>query len=711
MSRSNSRETRRTPKDGTPGPWHWRWAGGVLVVVVLLGAVCATPVVDSDLWFHLAYARQMLSTGSLVSDHTAFSWTPADNAVIYCAWIAQLLLLGLHALGGLTAIFAFRYAVFAAVLGSWLGFAWRLRVLTHPITALAATLALLMSTGAVFIKPQLGSFALMTAVVLLCAWIQRQGGTAGRWVFAIPVLMVVWVNTHGGFVVGLLYLFAFAAGEQLNAWLAPSQALSPTVRRGLFLAVALSVAALFLTPYWARYPLQFFSVELPAIDLKAVRDYDSIFAATQRPLHFVEYGAAALLLLAAAWTPRLTRAEVDWRLVVTNVVFGGLYAYYVRLTFFWAPVLFVTVVTLLADRRGWLWPATTARARALGVATLAGTVALSAFAIRSQAATPVVGSWMGFGNGYWNPEEEADYLAEHFPVERLGNDYNSGGYLMWRLGPRSKVFMDARYFPYRSWFQEYLTLESGAGIESVLKKYPTDVWCVSLHLPRAVAWFRGSPDWTPAFYGASAAVFVRRGTALPGGRLQSGERLGDIRNLYQAIVVLAYAFDVRDLEGAERVVRGMEARFAGPMERPIVAGARTALDGLAAHGRGDHGTAVRLLSQIADAYKGAPAAALAESAIAESARLWQAGDDGAALQMAMAATRAAPQAPVALYNAGAIGWWTSRSGANAPAWRPQLEAFTRIAAPQGQALAAAVDAAIRMLNGQTAVRPFVLTPR
>ena len=677
---------------------------------MLMAVLCAKPIVDSDLWYHLGYARQMLATGSLVVDHTAFSWTPSDNVVIYCAWVAQLLLLELYDLGGLTALFGLRYVVFAAVLAAGLAYAYRTRTHSHPLVPLVATLTLLMSSGAFFIKPQLGSYVLMAAVVVLCAWVRFLGDRARHWVFALPVLMVVWVNTHGGFVIGLAYLGAVGAGELLNRYLSPSTALSPALRRRLLVAIGLCGLAVFVTPYGASYPLQFFSVELPAIDLKAVRDYDSIFAATQRPLRYVEYGAAALALLVALSAQRARRGATEWSLVVTNVLFAGLYAYYVRLTFFWAPIVFVSAVTLLADRPRWLWPAAAAKARAVAAAALVATVLLGAHAVRAEMATPVVGSWVGFGNGYWNPEEEADYIARHFPVERIGNDYNAGGYLLWRLGPKTKVFMDARYFPYRSWFQEYLTLETTAGIESLLRKYPADVWCVELLLPRTVAWFRSSPDWVPAFYGASAAVFVRRGTPLPGGGLQVGERLGGIRNLYQAIVVLAFAFDLADLDGAERVVRGMEARFTSDTERPIVAGARTALDGLQANARGDHQTALTLLGQIAGAYQGRPAAALAQSAIAESGRLWRAGDDGGALRTALLAVRFAPQSPVATYNAGAIGWWLQREASATPdrPWRSHLEAFLRASADDTGPMAAAVDAARAMLNGQPRTRPFVL---
>jgi hypothetical protein len=102
--------------------WPFMWAAaGAVILTTLVAILCAKPVIDSDLWYHMAYGRQILETGSLRLDHTAFSWTPSDNAVIYCAWIAQLLFLTLHDLAGLTGLFVLRYVVVAGAFGRCCG--------------------------------------------------------------------------------------------------------------------------------------------------------------------------------------------------------------------------------------------------------------------------------------------------------------------------------------------------------------------------------------------------------------------------------------------------------------------------------------------------------------------------------------------------------------------------------------------------------------
>jgi hypothetical protein len=73
----------------------WRIWLPVLVLVVVIGLRFAEPLQDGDLFWHMAYARQMLAHGTLRLDHAAFSWMPAQTDMIYCAWLAELILYAL----------------------------------------------------------------------------------------------------------------------------------------------------------------------------------------------------------------------------------------------------------------------------------------------------------------------------------------------------------------------------------------------------------------------------------------------------------------------------------------------------------------------------------------------------------------------------------------------------------------------------------------
>jgi hypothetical protein len=135
------------------------------------------------------------------------------------------------------------------------------------------------------------------------------------------------------------------------------------------------------------------------------------------------------------------------------------------------------------------------------------------------------------------------------------------------LWPETKVFIDPRYFPYRNWYMEYLDFFSGRNVSRFMRKYPCDVWCISLKTTRLLFRISRSPEWKLAFYGPCAAVFVRNDLRIPDDLEEVGEGVANIKNLEQAVRVLYFAKIVGDLETAKLILEGMQSRFRCPNQR------------------------------------------------------------------------------------------------------------------------------------------------
>lgn len=650
----------------------WLVAALVVAVAVFLATL---PVSDSDLWYHLAYARQMLQSGSLIADHSVFSVTPASNAIIYCAWVAQLTFHALYELAGLPAIFALRYVVLVGIVVSWIALAQHRGVLGSPWAwGLLVTGVWTMSDAAA-LKPQLWSVALLSLTVTVYTVWRQAPDTRRAWLALWPLGMLVWVNAHGGFVMGLLFQGCILAGEVVNLGMAAPRRLSQRNVRTVALALALSGVAVFATPYVWDYPLQFFSVTLPAEHLAAVRDYDSIFATEQRPLRYVERGGLLVVIGAAMLWSRRRRSRLDWATLLPVCAFGAAYAVLVRLTPFLAPVLVPLALDALAsssESAGRRQPHPALRPAIVTLLLL-----MSAYELRASADAMPAGSWRGLGNSYVNPEEEATYLATHYPDADIGNDYNTGGYLLFARWPRSRVFIDARYFPYIDWFSEYLQLESGVAGDTLLQRYPTDVWVVHLGLPHLLQRFRESPEWQTEFVGRSAAVFVRKGRSRAPGRTQFADGVTDIRNLQQALWLMTFALDIGRRDIAEAAVSGYATHHARSGDAPSLSRAQTLLSALDAHSRGDRRAAIDALRVVAPHFGGVANKALAESASAEAEALWRQSRWAEALQLETAALQAVPDSLYVRHNVAVMSWWveTRGLGGSGYAWRQEMQAL------------------------------------
>lgn len=719
-------EAQAVPDRSVPGPEPvfaplFAVAIGIAVCVTLLLRF-AQPVMSTDLWWQMAYGRYFVENATLVPDHTIFSWTPADGQHIYCAWTAEILLYWLYRLGGLPVLVVMRYLGLATLLAAIAAVAHQRQLLRHPLPWLVSLVALLMSVTACVAKPELFSFVFMILTVWVWTRIRASNDTARRWCYALPALMLLWVNSHGGFIFGLTFVGMMWIGEEMNALYNPEQALPCRVRRHLLVAAALCVLATLLTPYGWRYPL-YLMRELSGqsiAELKTVRAYDSPFAVRASGLHLLPCMLMAAATLLALALPMLRRKRCDWALTLTNLVFAWLYAQFLRTTFYWAPVFALSAVLLLAEHPRWAFPRSRLRRHIVGLSCLALALVLSALAVWQHATCNQWFRWLGFGVSYISPVEEAEFIKRNYPGRRLGNDYSGGGYLLWALAPETKVFIDPRYFPYKSWYRQYYDAVADVrDLEGFLRSYPCDLWCVLLPMRRTVSWFLESPEWSPVFYSASSAVFARRTAAAGPPTVRHGNGIDDIRSLPQALAVLSFALNVRDLEGAERIVAGMTHRFRSAARQGYVDRAQALLQGVRAYFQGDYEQAVRSLEK-------APASAtmhLVQAYQHLAADRWKEHKAEEALRFAAAALAVKPDYTLALYNAGVAEWYLCRSGnAEQPPsgpvdtavgkgrWRTNLRRFLARAEDTSGIPAKAVEIARAIVGETFDGRPPLLVP-
>jgi hypothetical protein len=112
------------------------------------------------------------------------------------------------------------------------------------------------------------------------------------------------------------------------------------------------------------------------------------------------------------------------------------------------------------------------------------------------------------------PSAAARMMKEGSWPGKLYNDYVWGGYLIWELWPKRKVFIDGRaevYYPTGAFDSEMRIHTAGAGFESELDRWEIDVVLTRKNGSLANAMAR-LPSWRKAFYGAIEEVYVRKGS-------------------------------------------------------------------------------------------------------------------------------------------------------------------------------------------------------
>ena len=522
--------------------------------ILLLGFVAlrfAEPIGDGDLFWQMQYGSQMLANGTLRTDHSLYSWMPASNTVIYCAWTGELLFLGLWKAFGMAGIFAARYAAILTVTGLLVLHARRCGMLVRPVTWLVIMITLLGSVVATLPKPEMLSLVLWNAL-MFCWFGALRSSNRLPWIYALPAIMLIWVNTHGGFLLAAPFL---AINMVAGFFLFPR-------REALHLAIATGLCAIatVVNPYGIHYPMQLLAFVLGG---EAHPDFarNNAFQPTWGPagmyFHLPELLAwMALGMLAVLWH----RSRERWALAVLFAAYVPLYLMYVRSTFL-LPAIFAYAVIYLA--RG------EQRAH-VSLTVLAALVFLflGGRALYQAAEYPTPGSWMGFGISDLQPVNEAEFLAQHHFGPRIYNTYNAGGYLLWRLFPRDRVMVDARSFPYTGWYDEvvqFTRANDSAQFRAFLTRHPANVALVDFQDDMSWRFFLATPGWRPAYYGPSAAVFVPANMAL--GPVQAAPALARLRNGNTATKVFYFAIAVGDYQTAWRVLEQMQGPLRGQVAK------------------------------------------------------------------------------------------------------------------------------------------------
>jgi len=215
--------------------------------------------VDPDLWGHVVFGQHMLHSGS-IPKVDIYSWTANGQPWINHEWVAEIILAVFFTAWGGSGILLLKMVIGLAAFAVCLrlgaqGLSWPARFVAWGFGALAVVE---ISYGFAA-RPQIFTALFLSLELLLLHQIH-----SGKrlWALALPVLFLVWINTHGGVLAGfgLLGLAAGATTIQL-AWnkgrsgiggIASSEPSGKRASRtilSLWLAVIAAGAALLCNPW------------------------------------------------------------------------------------------------------------------------------------------------------------------------------------------------------------------------------------------------------------------------------------------------------------------------------------------------------------------------------------------------------------------------------------------------------------------------------
>lgn len=477
----------------------------IAALAVLIIAQAVHGFTDPDFWWHYKTGEYIISSHS-IPRADFFSYPSAGRAWIAHEWLAESLIYGLMRLGGYgTALIAFAISPLIAVLALYR--LQRVEGVAANVSLATTALAALMMAPFTTVRPQVLSWACF-AVLTYALFAYRAGRIHRLW--ALPLLFALWANLHLSFAVGLGILALFIAAQAASQWLSSR---TINIRHPLVILVASTLAAcinpngprLLLVPF-SYLPLQTTLISRLGLAEWQAPDFHNYL--------FMPLLAGLLLLLAAGvlgsvrdlWPAALTLCTAALALLAVRYIPIFAIAF--------APAAGLALTRRFAWARVDRFTAAGGSRTALHWALMAAVLGCLAIAVRPSATTQLHREPPA--DSAFLPVDSVNFIQQHYPIARMLNQYEWGGYLIYRLWPQNRPFIDGRGEMYALPFlRDYVRVYSvQPGWQQVLSRYDVNLVIVRQDTSLAGA-LESDPEWQIAHRDNVSVVYTRTERSQP----------------------------------------------------------------------------------------------------------------------------------------------------------------------------------------------------
>ena len=483
----------------------------VFVFMLVLFAGAVRSVTDPDFWWHLKTGQHIFASGH-IPHADIFSNVFLGKEWITHEWLSELFIYSLFravGLGGLILVFSLIITA-----GFWIAYQRCARRAGHPfVSGFALILGALTTAPTWGVRPQMFTFLFASIYVAVLGSYAEEERTRPLW-WLVP-LMVLWVNLHAGFAIGLALIFLTIAGLVLEGILSRSESFTTIWRRvrPLTLVGILAGAAVLLNPHGLRMYLYPFETLRSQAMMKYIEEWLSP--------NFQEPMFLPLLLLIFATFSALALSSKRLRildLVLLLATAAGALRSARNIPFF------VLVAMPLLVEHSWNWitvqrwgkwllkpekreVGSQAILKVVLNLVLLITLPLGVAALRlHQSVTKQPAA-----EAKVFPVAAVEFMRAQKPPQPIFNDYGWGGYIIWKLHPDYQVYIDGRADVYGDAFmEEFLSTQSGqTGWRAPLDKYGIRTVLIKPDLALA-SLLRQDSEWQNVFEDKQSVMFVRR---------------------------------------------------------------------------------------------------------------------------------------------------------------------------------------------------------
>jgi hypothetical protein len=496
------------------------------ILFIALFVMATREIADPDFWWHLRTGQFIVETHS-IPRVDVFSFTNAGQPWITHEWLSEVLIFAIYWLGSFPALIL----TFSGIIALAFAFVYA-RSPGRPYIAAPALLLAALSTSITWgVRPQVISL-LFTSIFLYVTdrWrtsfsasvevsreepaTNRRYALRNKLLWILPPLMVLWVNLHSGYALGLAIIAVYLFGEIVSQAGQKLQDSGFTLRAArnspLVVLTLVFIACLIVVPLNPNgatmyvYPFE-------TLTSRTMQAYIQEWFSPD--FHQIEFQPFAWLLLATLATTALAgkRMSLTQSLLLAGSGYAALRsARNIPIFAIIAAPILAEQLWHLAESHGWnKWLTRSPRSTRVMIA-LNWFVLLLIVAAGAIRIGMVVSNQNAVERDKY-PAAAVDFMRAQSIRGNLYDTYGWGGYLIWRLYPGTRVFIDGRADVYGDQFIEDQYLKAYRGGDdwrAPLDQYDVRTVLVEPNAPIATQIARDS-TWKKMFEDKQAVIYSR----------------------------------------------------------------------------------------------------------------------------------------------------------------------------------------------------------
>jgi hypothetical protein len=460
------------------------------------------PIVDPDFWWHLRTGQLIEQTRS-IPKADPFSFTANSKQWTAHEWLSDLLIYGLYTVGGYGLLIMF----YSTVITSSFIFPYLLcPQRSKPyIAGFAVLLGAITSAPIWGVRPQMFNMLFVSILFFLLDRYRQNGNIKA--LIPIPLVMILWVNLHAGFILGigieLIFILGYLLEVAFKTYYKKEKIDRPSQKPLLFLigVLIISIIAALFNPSGLKIMIYPFQTLTDSSMQKFISEWFS------PDFHQLIWQPFALLILALIGAGMVGKRPISITRILLALVFG----YGALRSIRNIPLFAIAAIPVLAEQFNALFefkqeaPKPSRFFRFLAPVLLAGVVLVLTIGSTQMIKNQQESESKTF------PLDAVNWIVENKPAGHIFNTYNWGGYLVWKLYPEYLVYIDGRADLYgKDFLSEYTEIYfSKPGWEEKLEQEKIGFVLVEKDSLLANA-LRQNSSWELTYEDKISVIFLRK---------------------------------------------------------------------------------------------------------------------------------------------------------------------------------------------------------